>query len=121
MKAIALLALTLAVLGPGAAATFAAADSAPRILEMVEPVYPPRAIAEGIGGTVLVRIKVNADGSVSGVRVVEGVEGCPELGESAAEALRRSTFAPATKDGRPVVGRAIVPVKFALDDCEDES
>jgi len=34
--------------------------------------------------------------------------------ESAIEAVRRSTFQPAMKEGKPILSRALLPIKFTL-------
>lgn len=75
--------------------------------------YPAEAQVKGIQGRVKVRYTVNADGSVSNVHVVQNVD--PYLD---AEAIRVVSllkgFKPATKGGKPVEVRQIVPVPFKL-------
>ena len=112
---LAALAIALLALGVAPAPAPALEDGPPRLLELVEPVYPPRALEEKIEGTVLLKVKIEEDGNVFKVRVLEGVDGCPEMDEAAAEALRASSFAPAVKNGKAVVGVVVVPVQFALE------
>lgn len=64
----------------------------------ITPTYPQRAARAGINGYVRVKITVNPDGSVKGVRVLEAKP--PGMFESAAtSAARRSKFKPRIVDG----------------------
>ena len=61
-------------------------------------------------GVVLLRATFNADGTITDIEVVMSVD---FMNESAVEALRRSTFHPATINGVPVTVRR-VPIKEAV-------
>jgi protein TonB len=73
-----------------------------------EPVFKPEieytaaARAEGVEGRLVLKLIIAADGSVSDVDVVSGVE--PALDASAIATVRRWRFKPAMRCGRPVGG-----------------
>jgi protein TonB len=80
----------------------------------VKPRYPESARRRGIEGTVLLKMRITAQGRVEDVRVVRSA-GYPELDESAIEAVRRWRFEPARHNGEPVVEEAVLlPVVFQL-------
>ncbi|MFC3716729.1 TonB family protein [Luteimonas soli] len=85
-----------------------------RSKNLAPPKYPAEAVAAKITGKVVVIVDVAADGSVSGVRV-EKSQPAGVFDEATLEAVRKWTFEPAIKDGRPVAGRVRVPVDFAMD------
>jgi TonB family protein len=61
-------------------------------------------------GTVLLRATFNSDGTITDIEVVMPVD---FMNESAVEALRRSTFQPATINGVPVTVRRVL-IKEAI-------
>jgi TonB family protein len=79
-----------------------------RILNQAPPAYPQRAIQShtGTGQDQRVRLKVfvNERGQVLKVSLIEGVGGAAGFDEAAVEAANKSTFSPATRDGKPVRG-----------------
>lgn len=78
------------------------------------PAYPPEAIASGIGGRVVLRLLVAADGSVADAVVEESTP--PGVFDAVSlEAARKWTLNPAVKDGAPVAGWVRVPIDFAPD------
>jgi protein TonB len=80
----------------------------------VKPRYPESARRRGIEGTVLLKMRITAQGRVEDVQVVRSA-GYPELDESAMEAVRRWRFEPARRNGEPVVEEAVLlPVVFQL-------
>jgi protein TonB len=86
-------------------------DRAPRLLRMVEPVYPPEAFAKKIEGVVSVEILVDAGGRVARTRITQSV---PLLDAAALDAVRQWVFSPAMKDGRAVATLATAPVTFRI-------
>jgi TonB family protein len=90
------------------ASTAAPVNRAARILDQPPPVYPRRAIQSRIGTNQdqRVRLKVFVDerGQVLKVSLIEGVGGAAGFDEAAVEAANKSTFSPATSDGKPVRG-----------------
>ena len=90
---------------------FGQAD-APRFLQYVQPNYPLAARQQGREGTVVLRLTIDERGSLVQVEVVASPS--DGFAESAVEAVKRSTFAPALRGGRAVASRAVLPVRFTL-------
>jgi TonB family protein len=86
----------------------------PRRVEGVgqEPVYPETALRDGIQGTVILRLVVDAAGRVSDVEVFRSPFKGESLAEAAAAAARTWLFEPARLDGRNVACRIIQTVPF---------
>ncbi len=81
----------------------------------VSPVYPARAIAQGLEGTVLVKFDVSAQGQVVNVSVVESSNGVFE--RAAEQAAERFKFKPRVIDGVAYATYGIQNLfRFALDD-----
>lgn len=76
------------------------------------PGYPLMARRLGKEGRVLLRLTINEKGNLINIEVVEGAGF--GLTEAAVEAVKRSTFVPAMQDSRPVMSKALLPVKFIL-------
>jgi vitamin B12 transporter len=96
--------------GPGESA--APALTPPELLELAEAPYPPEAEAQRLEATVVLRILVGPDGSVSEAEVVEPAGS--GFDEAARDALLRSRFKPASKDGSPVAARILYRYEFRL-------
>ena len=77
------------------------------------PVYPAYAIKHRLEGTVIVRVKVGADGKPLSVKAEPG-KADPSLVKAAITAAKNWRYNPATKHGKPVVAWARVPVYFKL-------
>jgi protein TonB len=78
------------------------------------PVYPRMAIQRHLTGTVTLRIHVDANGLPTEV-MVENTSGHAILDEAAMKVVqKRWRFVPATRNGQPVEGWALVPVVFVL-------
>jgi TonB family protein len=73
-------------------------------------IVTPEAADNKVIGVVLLRATFNADGTITDIEVVMSVD---LMNESAVEALRRSTFHPATINGVPVTVRR-VPIKESV-------
>lgn len=84
----------------------------PRPLSVPQPVYPESARSEEIEGRVRLQIDVDAEGQVTAVRVIEGLG--HGLDESAIDAARAATFAPATRCGRPTTATFTISIRFTL-------
>jgi len=87
----------------------------PRYNDNVKPVYPWRSRLQGEQGTVLLSARVSERGQVSDVRVVQS-SGSEALDEAARTAVKRWTFHPARRDGRPIEIDVHVPVQFRLEE-----
>jgi protein TonB len=92
------------------------APTSPRLLSQGHVAYPRQALLNPNNPnltktvTVVVLVQVDARGQVQDVTVLQGVPGGYD--GAALEAMRGSTFAPATKDGQPVAGNLQVRVSF---------
>lgn len=73
--------------------------------------YPAEAYRRGVEGRVVCSFVVNADGAVSNLKIVKGVE--PSLNDEALRVLSlMPTWIPGRLDGRTVPVRVICPVPF---------
>ncbi|GAB6182409.1 energy transducer TonB [Thermodesulfovibrio hydrogeniphilus] len=84
----------------------------PKFLHREIPVYPLMARRLGKEGRVLLRLTIDEKGNLVNVEVLEGA--CCGFTESAVEAVKKSTFIPAKIDGKPVLSRALLSIKFTL-------
>jgi len=85
---------------------------APKLTHKVHAKYTDDAQARGVSGVVTVSFEIDKSGKPRNMKITEGVD--PDLDKSAAAAAGEYRFAPATKDGVPVVFAAAVRVSFAL-------
>jgi TonB family protein len=83
----------------------------PVVVQHVDPVYPPSALATRRQAEVMLAVTVDADGHVLKADVLRS--GGADLDEAAIAAVRQWTFAPATKDGKPMASRIKVSLHFA--------
>lgn len=88
-------------------------DKEPELLGEVKIPYPDEARRAGIEGTVVMAIEIDAEGRVSGVKVMDG----PGYGldEAAARAVRRFKWRPAFKNGESVSTKLTWKYTFLLD------
>lgn len=84
----------------------------PSFKHMETPVYPLLARRLGKEGRVLLRLTIDEKGKLLNVEVIEGAGF--GFTEAAVEAIKKSTFLPAIKDGRPVKSKALLPIRFTL-------
>lgn len=76
-----------------------------------KPEYPASAIRQGWGGTVVLRVRVLANGSAESVQVKKS-SGRKVLDESAMAAVKNWTFVPSKRGSTPIDGWATVPIVF---------
>lgn len=86
-------------------------DVQPRALGNIEPDYPPDADRQQRSGKLRLQLKLEADGRVSDVEVVEA-EPPGVFEDSAVRAFRAARFAPAQKDGRAVRALLLIEVEY---------
>jgi TonB family protein len=86
------------------------AIAAPVAVSKVDPAYPADAMRDNVEGTVTLYAVIHADGSVSGIKVLNSVD--PRLDQAAERALSRWQFRPGTKNGDPVELEAVVQIPF---------
>jgi TonB family protein len=89
-----------------------ALSNAPRLVSKVEPEYTEEARRAKYQGTVTLSARISPEGAVEDVRVVHALG--LGLDEKAIEAVKKWTFQPATKDGRPVAALTTIEVNFRL-------
>ncbi len=74
----------------------------------VQPVYPEEALREGVQGLIVLEMTVDEQGRASGVKVVRGLgHGCDEAWVAA---VRQWRFRPATRFGKPIKVRYVLPI-----------
>jgi len=88
------------------------APGGPKFLHREVPAYPMLARRRGKEGTVVLMVTIDAVGKLSKVDVVQASDRV--FVEPSVQAVRKSTFLPATRDGQPVASAAIYPVRFSL-------
>lgn len=88
------------------------ADFGPKFLHREMPQYPMIARKLGKEGRVVLRLTIDGKGNLINLEVIE--KAGYGFTEAALEAVKKSTFLPAKKDGKSVVSRAILPIRFTL-------
>jgi TonB family protein len=88
----------------------------PKLVEKVDPIYPPEAAARNAVGTVRVYYVIGADGLVYNAHAISG-EGLSDdqlLKKAAEDAVRRWRYLPLTVDGKPAQMDFHADVVFAV-------
>jgi len=88
------------------------ASVAPAFLDRVMPIYPMIARRLGLEGKVVLKLTIDEKGMLREIEVVE--KAGYGFTEAAVEAVKKSTFLPAKKDGKPIASKALLPVTFQL-------
>jgi len=86
----------------------------PRALKKVTPVFPERARAARVGGSVVVQVSIDRSGAVTDLVPVWCSKPNHGFEESTVFALKRWEFEPATVDGEPVAIRHLSGTDFEL-------
>lgn len=93
-------------------------DVPPSSVKKPDPVYPPQAEEQGVAGRVLVRLHLEADGSISRAEVASVTPG-GAFGEmfrkATLDSLKAARFRPAQRNGQPVRAVVEIPVVFEPD------
>src|SRR3981189_260979 len=84
---------------------------AARILNRVQPVYPPLARQTRISGTVRLHAIISKDGSIQQLEVISGH---PLLQQAALDAVRQWRYQPTLLNGEPVEVDTTIDVIFSL-------
>jgi TonB family protein len=84
---------------------------AAKLIEKLEPDYPPAALQARIQGLVKFRVLVQRDGTVGNVSLISGH---PVLVPAAQEVIRRHRYQPTYRNGQPVEILTEVDIPFAL-------
>jgi protein TonB len=77
------------------------------------PNYPREALRQGIEGTVVLLISIDAQGNVLDIKVERSSHN-RDMDREAVQAARRWRFNPAVENGQPVASTVRVPVDFTL-------
>lgn len=88
-------------------------ESAASSIRPVIPRYPPLSRRRGEEGTVIISLKVTADGRPEDIQIRQS-SGYPLLDKAARSAIMRSRFTPATRNGKPVESSLEQPITFEL-------
>jgi len=80
-------------------------------VQRVNPIYPPQARTQGIGGNVILDATIAQDGSVPKVKVISGP---PSLADAATRAVRQWHFSPAMLNGKPVEVEQRITIVFKM-------
>jgi protein TonB len=84
----------------------------PRLIDRVEPSYPPMAVSAHLQGIVILEAIVNEEGRVTEVKVLRSVN--PLLDKEALNAVRQWRYAPVILNGTPVKFVLSVSLSFSL-------
>jgi TonB family protein len=88
-----------------------AAAAAPKIIKMVDPVYPEIARTARVEGTVILEATIDIYGRIQNVKVLRSI---PLLDQAAIDAVRQWVYEPAVIDGKPQSVSFTVTVVFTL-------
>jgi protein TonB len=83
----------------------------PKIVKLVQPVYPPAAAKRQIAGVVVLEATVTETGTVDKVKVISGP---PELVDAAIAAVRQWRYEPSHLNGVPVAVLLTARVNFSV-------
>src|SRR6185436_13360163 len=95
---------------PTAPPAAAGAVVPPRLSHFVDADYPKEALDAGLTADVVLRLRVEADGSVSEAEVLQPAG--HGFDEAAVAAARQFIFDPARRDGKPVAAR--IPFRYSF-------
>jgi protein TonB len=71
----------------------------PKLIKSVDPVYPPSAQRQGVGGSITVNALIDENGNVIETGILKGIQDDKGLGRAAQNAVRKWKFQPARKNG----------------------
>jgi TonB family protein len=89
-------------------------SSMPKVLEEIRPDYPLDAKKEGIQGSVIMEIIIDAKGIVRSTNIIRSLD--PRLDQAALAAMKRFKFRPAMMDDSAVAVKIKYAIKFVLED-----
>ena len=93
--------------------SFGSSDG-PKFLKRIIPEYPLREKRLGIEGKVVLELLIDENGRLISVKVLESTN--DDFAQAALRAVRASSFRAATENGAFVRSRAILPIRFVLED-----
>ena len=83
------------------------------LVKRVEAKYPSIEALRNTSGMVLAQLRVEPDGSVSGVNVLQKVQ--PQIDAAAADAFKQWRFEPPTRDGKPVTAYMVMTTVYRIE------
>lgn len=86
----------------------------PKILSSIVPVYPAVARKNKKEGTVLLQLTIDENGNLVDIEILEDPGW--EFVESAVNAVKKTKFLPAKLNDEPIVSKALLRVRYELDD-----
>ena len=95
-------------------------DAKPVVIHSVQPVYPNITKKAGLAGSVVLKFKVNVDGSVSDVDAFV-LKGGEIFRKPAIEAVRQFLYKPAEHEGKPVAVWMTQHFTFAPPEHQDDT
>jgi TonB family protein len=81
-----------------------------QVVRLIAQAYPPALRAQGVGGQVTVRMRVDERGVPGEIEVLESPH--PELAAAAVRVAEGMRFRPARTEGKPVAVRITLPLSF---------
>lgn len=87
-------------------------SGAPSFIHREIPIYPFQARRFGKEGTVVLKLHIDKNGHLQNIEVIQP----SQFGftEAAVDAIKKSTFAPAHKNGEKIASKALLSVRFNL-------
>ena len=98
---------------------FYAYDTAPRILRRVEPIYPLEARNQGLEGTVVLHVNLDASGHIQRAWVARAAA-AETLIRAAMDAIYQFEFEPGRQKDVPVPCTVAIPFAFHLNRVPDD-
>ena len=89
----------------------------PKLVKLVEPVYPEEARKSGVEGVVILAAKTDATGRVQDVLILRSI---PQLNQAAIDAVKQWIYEPMVIDGVATTVVFTVTVRFQIPDKEKE-
>lgn len=87
--------------------------AAPEFIHREMPIYPILARRLGKEGNVVLKLLIDTAGNLQNIEVIE--PSWIGFTEAAVEAIQKSTFSPAHKNGEKIASKAILSVRFKLE------
>jgi protein TonB len=78
------------------------------------PEYPMAARKQKKAGSVVLAVTIDKNGDLKDIEVLEASD--PLFIKPSLDALKKSSFLPANRNGTPITVKAILPIRFALQD-----
>lgn len=87
----------------------------PKLIKIIEPVYPEVARVAGVEGVVILQARIDVSGKVKDAMILRSI---PLLNQAAIDAVRQWVYEPLIIKGKPMEAVFTVTVRFELNDKE---